>query len=118
MSIENGREWNLINWVHVCWGRAEIVEASDPRLEENYIREEMELVLKIGTLCSHSRPEARPNTRQVIEFLNGDNTLPEIVPYDTKSAFATSANDTLPLFPSSGSFSTCFSSDSILVSGC
>ncbi|KAL4610610.1 hypothetical protein ACB092_08G063200 [Castanea dentata] len=55
--------------------------ASDPRLEGNYVMEEMELVLKLGLLCSHSMPAARPSMRQVMQFLDGNADLPKL-PYD------------------------------------
>ncbi|KAG5553961.1 hypothetical protein RHGRI_011733 [Rhododendron griersonianum] len=41
-------------------------------------REEVELVLKLGLLCSHSDPVARPNMRQVVQYLEGDIPLPEL----------------------------------------
>jgi hypothetical protein len=40
----------------------------------------MELVLKLGLMCSHSEPAARPNMRQVVQFLEGDVPLPDILP--------------------------------------
>jgi hypothetical protein len=44
----------LVDWVFECWRKGAILDASDPRLEGNYVVEEMELVLKLGLLCSHS----------------------------------------------------------------
>ena len=46
----------LDDWVFECWRRGAILDASDPRLEGNYVVEEMELVLKLGLLCSHTVP--------------------------------------------------------------
>jgi hypothetical protein len=43
-----------------------------------YVAEEVELVLKLGLLCSHSEPAARPSMRQVVQFLEGDFPLPEL----------------------------------------
>ncbi|KAK6244922.1 hypothetical protein QUC31_011331 [Theobroma cacao] len=56
----------------------DILEAKDPKLGTEYVAEEVELVLKLGLLCSHSEPEARPTMRQCVQFLEGDIPLPEI----------------------------------------
>jgi len=34
-------------------------------------------VLKLGLLCSHPVPAARPSMRQVVQYLDGDAPLPE-----------------------------------------
>ncbi|KAF2303194.1 hypothetical protein GH714_014478 [Hevea brasiliensis] len=68
----------LLDWVFSFWVRGEILEARDPNLGPNYIPEEVELVLKLGLLCSHSVPEARPSMRQVLQFLEWDIPLPEL----------------------------------------
>ncbi|XP_018859217.2 probable L-type lectin-domain containing receptor kinase I.6 [Juglans regia] len=74
----------LVDWVFKCWSKGDILRASDPRLGGNYVVEEMVLVLKIGLLCSHVNPAARPSMRRVMQFLNGDADLPNI-PYDSAS---------------------------------
>ncbi|KAF3957179.1 hypothetical protein CMV_017784 [Castanea mollissima] len=53
----------LVDWVFECWRKGSILDASDPRLEGNYVVEKIELVLKLGLLCSHSSPVARPRMR-------------------------------------------------------
>jgi serine/threonine protein kinase len=68
----------LVDWVFECWRKGAILDATDPRLEGNYVVEEMELVLKLGLLCSHSSPEIRPSMRQVMEFLDGNADLQEL----------------------------------------
>ena len=68
----------LVDWVFECLGKGAILNASDPRLEGNYVVEEMELILKLGLLCSQSTPEARPSMRQVMQFLDGDAHLPAL----------------------------------------
>ncbi|KAH8506101.1 hypothetical protein H0E87_013078, partial [Populus deltoides] len=70
----------LVDWVFSRWLGGEILEARDPNLGTGYIAEEMELVLKLGLMCSHSEPAARPNMRQVVQFLEGDVPLPDILP--------------------------------------
>ena len=113
-------EMILVDRVFQCWRKGAILDASDPRLEGSYVKEEMELVLKLGLFCSQSMPAARPSMRQVMQFLDGDADLPEL-PHD-EACFGTSTNSEaygLSLFPSSsrGSAPSMFSTDSILRSG-
>ncbi|KAF3443483.1 hypothetical protein FNV43_RR13165 [Rhamnella rubrinervis] len=68
----------LVDFVLECWKRGAILDASDQNLEGNYLAEEMELVLKLGLLCSHSIPAMRPDMRQVMQYLDGITSLPEI----------------------------------------
>jgi len=42
------------------------------------VAEEVELVLKLGLVCSNSEAAARPSMRQVVQFLEGDVPLPEL----------------------------------------
>ncbi|KAJ8636679.1 hypothetical protein MRB53_010946 [Persea americana] len=68
----------LVDWVLQCWNRGEILTARDVRLGNEYVKEEIELVLKLGLLCSHPMAAARPSMRQVMQFLDGDCQLPEL----------------------------------------
>ncbi|VVA28731.1 PREDICTED: L-type lectin-domain [Prunus dulcis] len=68
----------LVDWVFSCWKRGNILEARDRKLGTVIISEEVELVLKLGLLCSHSEPSARPSMRQVVQYLESDIALPEL----------------------------------------
>ncbi|XP_059431079.1 L-type lectin-domain containing receptor kinase SIT2-like [Corylus avellana] len=109
----------LVDWVAECWRKGDILDASDPSLEGNYVVEEMELVLKLGLFCSHSIPAARPSMKQVVQFLDGDADLREL-PYDSASFGTFTSNESsdftsLPFSQASGpSMST---TDSILRDG-
>ncbi|KAJ7947609.1 Lectin-receptor kinase [Quillaja saponaria] len=113
----------LVDWVFDCWKRGEILNASDPRLEGDYAVEEMELVLKLGMLCSQSKPESRPSMRQVMQYLDCDAVLPEISSDSANiNMFLTGeeASRLIMSFPSSfeqGSTHSFSSSDSILIAG-
>ncbi|XP_059626571.1 L-type lectin-domain containing receptor kinase SIT2-like [Cornus florida] len=72
------RERILVDWVFERWKQRAILETIDPRLGGDYAVEEMEFILKVGLLFSHSNPVARPSMRQVIQYLNGD-VFPEIL---------------------------------------
>ncbi|KAK1315697.1 L-type lectin-domain containing receptor kinase IV.1 [Acorus calamus] len=73
-------EFSLVDWVIEHWRRGVISEAGDPRLGGEYCVGEMEVVLKIGLMCSHGSATARPGMRQVVRFLDGDAALPDISP--------------------------------------
>ncbi|KAJ6904943.1 L-type lectin-domain containing receptor kinase SIT2-like [Populus alba x Populus x berolinensis] len=68
----------LVDWVLECWNRGAILGTVDPRLEGNHVEEEMELVLKLGLLCTHRTPAARPSMRQAVQYLDGNATLPDL----------------------------------------
>ncbi|XP_059428104.1 L-type lectin-domain containing receptor kinase IV.1-like [Corylus avellana] len=76
--IERTEDVLLLDWVFSQLNRGEILEAGDPNLGTDYVAEEVELVLKLGLLCSNSEPAARPSMRQVVQFLEGDVPLPEL----------------------------------------
>ncbi|RZC50424.1 hypothetical protein C5167_018865 [Papaver somniferum] len=67
----------LVDWVLCCWRRGAILQTSDPNVVNQYVKEEMEMVLKLGLLCSHDDPKARPSMKQVLQYLEGDMPLPE-----------------------------------------
>ncbi|KAI3887565.1 hypothetical protein MKW92_022679 [Papaver armeniacum] len=83
----------LADWVLNCWRRGEILQTSDPNLGNEYIKEEMELVLKLGLLCSHNDAKARPSMRQVIQYLEGELPLPlfDLWALDCKSTMTNSS---------------------------
>jgi serine/threonine protein kinase len=93
----------LVDWVFGCWRKGAILDATDPRLEGNYVVEEMELVLKLGLLCSHSNPEIRPSMRQVMQLLDGNADLQELPHESTGFGNFTSveASEILMSIPSS-----------------
>ncbi|KAK9154342.1 hypothetical protein Sjap_001822 [Stephania japonica] len=68
----------LVEWTVSCWNKGMILDACDPKLRGDYVAEEMELVLQLGLLCSHTLPAARPSMRQVVQFLEGNMPLPPI----------------------------------------
>lgn len=74
----DGEDLLLVDWVFDCWKKGVILETSDPKLGGYYVREEMELVLKLGLHCSHPKPETRPSMRHAVQFLHGDAVLPDV----------------------------------------
>ncbi|XP_058209126.1 L-type lectin-domain containing receptor kinase IV.1-like [Rhododendron vialii] len=82
----------LVDWVFSILRRGEVLRTIDPKLGSEYVVEEVELVLKLGLMCSHSEPAARPNMRQVVQYLEGDIPLPELKLMDISAAGLTFAH--------------------------
>uniref|UniRef100_A0A7N2M5W8 non-specific serine/threonine protein kinase n=1 Tax=Quercus lobata TaxID=97700 RepID=A0A7N2M5W8_QUELO len=68
----------LVDWVFSHLSRGEIMEARDPNYGTSYVAEELELVLKLGLMCSHSEAAARPSMRLVVLYLEGDVPFPDL----------------------------------------
>ncbi|KAI3937409.1 hypothetical protein MKW92_051025 [Papaver armeniacum] len=65
----------LVDLVLSCWKNGTIRETADPSFGSEYVAEEIELVLKLGLLCTHTNSDFRPTMRQVVQYLNGDAAL-------------------------------------------
>ncbi|KAG8092378.1 hypothetical protein GUJ93_ZPchr0012g19098 [Zizania palustris] len=68
---------NLLRWVRDHGVRGELVHAVDERLAGCYDNEAARLVLWLGLMCSQARPETRPSMRQVCQYLDGEEDIPE-----------------------------------------
>ncbi|CAI9262599.1 unnamed protein product [Lactuca saligna] len=66
----------LVDYVWDCCYKEQLFEMVDPKLREDYEAEEMELVLKVGLLCSHVVSVLRPSMSQVLNFLLEKEPLP------------------------------------------
>jgi len=106
----------LVDWVSECCRRGAILDTSDPRLEGNYVVDEMELVLKLGLFCSHATPASRPSMKQVVQFLDGDADLRELPHYSASFGAFTSneSSDFISVPFSQASAPSMSSTDSIL----
>jgi hypothetical protein len=69
----------LADWVCSTWQGGSIVDAVDPELKD-YNTAEVELVLKLGLLCSHSLSKLRPCMRLVMLYLEGGARLADFHP--------------------------------------
>ena len=67
----------LVDWVLEHWQKGSLLSVVDTRLLNNYNVDEATLALKLGLLCSHPSPSARPNMRQVIQYLDGNAMFSE-----------------------------------------
>ncbi|KAG2310905.1 hypothetical protein Bca52824_022462 [Brassica carinata] len=57
----------LLKWVATCGSRDNLMVTVDT-----------ELLLKLGILCSQSGPESRPSMRQIVHYLEGIASIPDI----------------------------------------
>ncbi|KAJ4878483.1 L-type lectin-domain containing receptor kinase IV.1 [Raphanus sativus] len=79
---ETDETFLLVEWVFALWNKGNILDAKDPNMGYECDEKEVEMVLKLGLLCSHPDPRARPSMRQVLQYLRGDAKLPDLSPSD------------------------------------
>jgi serine/threonine protein kinase len=70
----------LVDWVLRKWHKGLLTKVVDSRLQGEFDTHQACLVLKLGLLCSHPIPDARPSMRQVMQYFEGDMNLPEQMP--------------------------------------
>lgn len=66
----------LVDYVLDYWFKETLSQAVDPKLNDDLDVEEMDLVLKVGLLCSHSMPMVRSSMSQVLKSLTRNEPLP------------------------------------------
>ncbi|CAN7005950.1 unnamed protein product [Brassica rapa subsp. trilocularis] len=97
---------HMIKWVCECWKKDSLLNAIDPRLGDEFSPEEVEMVMKLGLLCSNIVPESRPTMEQVVLYLNENMPLPDFSPYTLGiGTFAPVLVDAASLVVSSASWS-------------
>ncbi|RLN34283.1 hypothetical protein C2845_PM03G19370 [Panicum miliaceum] len=80
MQDSEGNQLMLVDWVVEHWKQTSLIGTVDAKLQGDYNVDEACIALKVGLLCSHPFPEARPSMRQVLQYLNGELAMPELVP--------------------------------------
>ncbi|CAM6008736.1 unnamed protein product, partial [Sphagnum balticum] len=68
----------LLDYVWQEHKKKSIVNVVDPRLEMDFVEEEVLRVLHVGLLCCHPDPAARPSMRLVNQYLNGYVLMPSL----------------------------------------
>ncbi|KAH9297577.1 hypothetical protein KI387_029259, partial [Taxus chinensis] len=66
----------LVQWVWDLYVNGRLLDAVDPRLGDDYDKEEAEIVLVLGLICSNPEPQERFTMRQVVQILSGEAALP------------------------------------------
>ncbi|XP_022136493.1 L-type lectin-domain containing receptor kinase IX.1-like [Momordica charantia] len=68
----------LVEWVWELYGRGQVLEAADKRLEMEFDEQQMEGLMVVGLWCCHPDFKLRPSIRQVINVLNSESPLPAL----------------------------------------
>ncbi|KAL1219462.1 putative L-type lectin-domain containing receptor kinase I.1 [Cardamine amara subsp. amara] len=61
---------HLVKWVCECWRNGSLVDAIDTKLGGKFIPGEVEMVLKLGLLCTSTLPDSRPDMTHVVAYIN------------------------------------------------
>ncbi|CAN6567949.1 unnamed protein product [Malus baccata var. baccata] len=68
----------LVEWVWDLYGKDQILEAVDKRLNMEFDEQQIECLMIIGIWCCHPDPTVRPSIRQVINVLNFEAPMPSL----------------------------------------
>ncbi|XP_066348168.1 L-type lectin-domain containing receptor kinase SIT2-like [Miscanthus floridulus] len=106
----------LLDWVQEHDRKGAALDTVDARLCGKYDADEARLVIRLGLMCAHPLPDARPGMRQVVQYLEGDTPMPEVAPtYVSYTMLALMQNDGFDSFAMS--FPSTVTSDVSPVSG-
>ncbi|CAA7398008.1 unnamed protein product [Spirodela intermedia] len=75
-----GRFRFLSEWVWSLHGEGKVLAAVDPRLGEDYDKEEAQRLLLLGLACSHPNASDRPKIQAVLQIISGAIPPPEVPP--------------------------------------
>uniref|UniRef100_J3LC04 non-specific serine/threonine protein kinase n=1 Tax=Oryza brachyantha TaxID=4533 RepID=J3LC04_ORYBR len=90
-DAEGGGMRMLVDLISAHLVRETPMDVVDPRLQCVYDDHEVNLVLKLGLLCSQPLPELRPSMRQVLQYLDGQSPLPELMASQTSLSMSSMA---------------------------
>ncbi|KAH9297578.1 hypothetical protein KI387_029260 [Taxus chinensis] len=65
----------LVQWVWDLYVNGRLLDAVDPRLGDDYDKEEAEIVHVLGFVCSNTEAQERFTMRQVVQILSGEAAL-------------------------------------------
>ncbi|KAL6903751.1 hypothetical protein ACP4OV_004564 [Aristida adscensionis] len=70
----------LLDWVQEHERKGAALDTVDARLCGKYDADEARTAVRLGLMCAHPLPDARPGMRQVVQYLEGDTPMPEAAP--------------------------------------
>ncbi|XP_062120054.1 L-type lectin-domain containing receptor kinase IX.1-like [Humulus lupulus] len=68
----------LVEWVWELYGKGQILEAADERLNMEFDQRQIECLMIVGLWCCHPDHTIRPSIKQVIKTLNFEAPLPKL----------------------------------------
>nr|GMD05189.1 L-type lectin-domain containing receptor kinase IX.1-like [Ipomoea batatas] len=80
----------LVEWVWDLYGMGKLLEAVDPKLGRNFVKEEIEQLMMIGLWCAHPDSNCRPKISQALHGLKFQVQLPTLPPKMPKPVYSTS----------------------------
>ncbi|XP_024970336.1 PTI1-like tyrosine-protein kinase At3g15890 [Cynara cardunculus var. scolymus] len=63
---------SITEWALPLASERKFNEIADPKLNGNYLEEELKRVVLVGLVCAHNQPEKRPTMLEVVELLKGE----------------------------------------------
>ncbi|KAF9596809.1 hypothetical protein IFM89_013595 [Coptis chinensis] len=95
----------LLDWALVLQEKGELMELVDPRLESNYIKEEVLGMINVALLCTNSSPTLRPMMssvyQQILDPSMNDSQTQSMSMEAPWTESSTSASDLYPINPDS-----------------
>ncbi|OWM81797.1 L-type lectin-domain containing receptor kinase S.4-like [Punica granatum] len=67
----------LVDWVWERYREGRVLDVVDSKLNGEFNESEVLMILKLGLMCSNSKPDQRPSMRQVMRYLDGEVEVPE-----------------------------------------
>ena len=94
---------SLVEWVWDSYGKGQVLEAADMRLNKEFDEDQMECLMVVGLWCCHPDPSFRPSIKQVVSALDFEAPLPNLPSKLPKPTyFAPSMNMNSSFYKSSG----------------
>ncbi|XP_010520256.1 PREDICTED: putative L-type lectin-domain containing receptor kinase II.2 [Tarenaya hassleriana] len=106
----------LVKWIASCGRRGHLLDTVDDKLEGDFEVEEVEMVLKMGMLCSQRMPEDRPAMRQILQCLEGNDRVPDISFENAEFGIPSLSNEG-PMITSSSAASFSYDTVTVLFDG-
>ncbi|EXB54101.1 L-type lectin-domain containing receptor kinase IX.1 [Morus notabilis] len=98
---------SLVEWAWNLYGKGQVLEAADTRLNLEFDEEQMECLMVVGLWCCHPEPSFRPSIKQVVNVLNFEAPLPNLPPNLPRPMyFAPSTDMNSSFYSSSGTTSS------------
>ncbi|XP_010026583.2 L-type lectin-domain containing receptor kinase IX.1 [Eucalyptus grandis] len=74
--MEQSSHVSLVGWVWDLYGRGQVIEAMDDKLQVDFDQNQVERLLVVGLWCAHPDRSLRPTVRQALQVLNFEAAVP------------------------------------------
>ncbi|EEF31670.1 probable L-type lectin-domain containing receptor kinase S.5 [Ricinus communis] len=75
---QNDYSCNIVHWVWELHKKGRVLDAADPRLNEDFEPVDMQCLLVLGLACCHPNPNKRPSMKIVLQVLKGEAPPPPV----------------------------------------